>query len=187
MAFLEELQQSDHPRRRDYQRFTSRYEQGRPQEGYDDQEVARRYKEVATHADARTYRKAAHSALGRMQPAERSQFGQMIQQHAQQRGYTAEYDGQSTDPGVLADLTTQIHQQDPGLLSQVLGAAEGGTSGGGTTAGGSGSIAGSLLSGGTGGVASGVLGGIAGDNPIAKAALAGITSYAAKHLMDRSS
>jgi hypothetical protein len=187
MGFLDELQQPEHPRRRDYQKFTTRYEQGRPDEGYDGKEVASRYRQVATNADQHTYRKAAHAALGRMQPAQRRQFGQMVQQQAQQRGYQANYDGQSSDPGALADLVTQVHQQDPGLLSQLLGAVGGGSSGGKSSGGSLGGVAENLLGGGSGGAAGNVLGDIAGDNPIAKAALAGITSYAAKNLMDQSS
>lgn len=86
MGFFDELQPPDHPRRRDYQQFSKRYEQGRPEEGYDNAEVSRRYREVASQADPQTIRKAAHSTLGRMQPAQRAQFGQMLQQHAQQQG-----------------------------------------------------------------------------------------------------
>jgi hypothetical protein len=182
MGFLDELQQPDHPRRRDYQQFSKRYEQGRPEEGYDSAEVSRRYRDVAAQADPQTFRKAAHSSLARMQPEQRTQFGQMMQQSAQQRGIQVNYDGHSTDPGVLADLTSQLHQQDPGLLGQLMGAATGG--GGGTgTSGGAGGVAGSLLGGSSGGIASSVVGDLAGDNPIAKAALAGITSYATKNMM----
>jgi hypothetical protein len=88
------------------------------------------------------------------------------------------YDGQSTDTGTLANLATEVHQQDPGLLGQLLGAATGG-GGSASPSGGSSGVVGGLVE----NAASGVVGNAAGDNPIAKAALAGITSYATKSFM----
>jgi hypothetical protein len=177
MGLFDELQQPQHPRRQDYKQFTNRYEQGAPDEGYDDQEVSRRYNEVAGSVDPQTFRTSAQQALGRMQPAQRRQFGQMVQQQAAQRGHKVQYDGQSTDPGVVANLASDVHQQDPGLLSQLLGGVTGGSSGG-QSASGSQGVVGGLVS----NAAGSVLGDSASSNPIAKAALAGITSYATKSL-----
>jgi len=63
---------------------------------------------------------------------------------------------------MLAQLLSGLHQQQPGLLGQLLG----------------GSGAGGLLGGGGGGGAGGVLG-----NPLAKAALGGIAAMAAKRML----
>jgi hypothetical protein len=63
---------------------------------------------------------------------------------------------------MLAQLLSGLHQQQPGMLGQLLGGGGG---------------AGGLLGGGSGG-AGGMLG-----NPLAKAALAGIAAMAAKRML----
>lgn len=176
MGFLDELQQPGHQRRRDYEQFSKKYDKGSPEDGYDDEEVARRYHEVAQNVDEPTYRKAAKQALSKMKPQQRRQFGQALQQQARQHGNDIQYDGKSTDPGVLAGLTSQLHQQDPGLLGQLLGAAGGG--------GGIASALGGSGGGGAGGVVGSLLGG-AGGGSASKGVLAGIASYATKSLMNR--
>ena len=61
------------------------------------------------------------------------------------------------DPGYLAQVTGQMHQQQPGILGQLLGSALGGGGGGGSQ---------SML-----------------ESPIAKAALAGVAAMAVKQMM----
>jgi hypothetical protein len=170
MGFLDELlNQGDAKpgnKRSEYEQFAKRYDQGKPEDGYDDEEVGRRYNEVARNVDRPTYRKSAHQALSKMQPQQRRQFGQQLQQQAKQHGHDLKYDGKSTDPGVLADLTTQLHDKDPGLLGQLLGAAGG--------------------SGAGGGVVSSVLGSVTGGGGSAsKGVMAGIVSYATKNLLNK--
>ncbi len=60
-------------------------------------------------------------------------------------------------------MTTRVHQQSPGLLGQLLGGAGGGGLGG-------------MLGGGQS---------AGGGNPLVKAAMAGITAFAAKQMMGR--
>ena len=103
------------------------------------------------------------------------QLGQQLIQQARQQGQSFPdvngdgIDDRLQDPNFLAQKTTQVHQQQPGLLGQLLGGggasgghasgaggaapAGGGTSGG--TSGGMGGMLGSLL-------AKGIMGGIAG-------------------------
>lgn len=145
----------------DFQNFVSRYEQGQPQDGYSGQEAMDRYQQVATQLPHQNYVQAAEAAFGRMSPQQRGEFGQLLQQQAQQSniplpGLGASQGaagGQMQDPGILASVVGSLHQQDPNLLSQLLG-------------GGSGS------SGGSGG---NLLG-----NPAVRSALGGIAAMAAK-------
>lgn len=166
-------------RRDEYQDYTDRYDRGRPHEGYEDDEVARR-----CELDEDNYRHSARQAYERMDPDERHEFGRQLAEHVRSREYEGGYDGDRQgepsayddsryrDPQQLADMTTRVHQQSPSLLGELLA----GVSGGG--AGGAGGAMGSLL-GGHGGNQGGA------SNPLAKAAMAGITAYAAKQMINR--
>ncbi len=207
----------DEASRQDYQNFNDRYDNGAPHEGYEDSEVAGRYSDIAGQVDDDTYRQSAAQAFDRMSPDERAQFGQQLGQHAQSQGVNTGFDPNSadyTDSGQLADLTTRVHQQSPGLLSGLLGGGGSGNSGGGGSGnsgggalgglggmlgGGGGGGLGGLLGGGSGGAGGlggmlggggglgGMLGGggAGGGNPLLKAAMAGITAFAAKQMMNR--
>lgn len=175
MGLLEQLMGGG-DRRRDYQDFTDRYDQGQPHEGYDDQEVANRYNEVSGQIDPNTYRSSAQQAFEQMSPADRTQYAQQLHQQANSQGIDtgAPADGpQGNDPSMLADMTTQVHQQSPGLLGGLLGGGAGG------------GLGGLLGGGGMGGGLGGMLGGGGGGNPLMKAAMAGITAFAAKQMMNR--
>jgi len=181
--------------RNDFQDFVQRYEQGPPSVGYDDREVSQRYQQVAPHLSQDEYRQSAQDALSRMSSQERQQFGQYLQQQAQQQGLRGfvdrDRDGMDDrleDPAYLADFTSRIHQQQPDMLGGLLGGGGGGMGGmlGGLMGGGSsgGGGMGGLLGGGAPRQQMG--GGGIGDalsNPIAKAALAGIAAMAVKRAM----
>jgi len=110
----------------DYQQYGTLYEQGAPHEGYSDQEVLQRYQEVAPQLPAEDYQHAAEQAFSRMSPQQRMQFGQYVQQQAQSQNTPAQGFGQGVgpevydDPRYLAQHTTQLHQQQPGMLRQLL-------------------------------------------------------------------
>lgn len=181
MGFLDELLQQGNGKQDDYATFAKRYEQGEPEDGYDDDEVGRRYDEVSRHVDRKTYHKAAKQSLAKMKPAQRKKYAHELQQHAKQHGHELDYDGTSTDPDTLAGLTTQLHDKDPGLLGQLMGAAGGG--------GGAGGMVGSLISGaggsgGSGGMVGNLIGGAMGGSA-SKGMMAGIVSYATKSLMHK--
>ena len=116
----------------DYQGYVQRYQQGAPHEGYSDQEVVQRYQQVAPQLPPQDYQQAAEQAFGRMSPQERMQFGQLVQQQlqTQQTSVPAFAQGASPeaygDPRYLAEQTTQLHQQQPGMLTQLLGGGSGG-------------------------------------------------------------
>ncbi len=163
--------------------FARRYDQGSPHEGYDDDEVGGHYRSVDREVDDDTYRSSARQAFERMDPQERGQFRDMVRGSARQRGHDdldSDGDGIPDDAESLAEYTTRARRRDPDILGGLLGG------GGGAGAGG----LGSLLGGGGGGVAGG-LGGLLGGggggggmagNPIARAALAGITTMAVRRM-----
>jgi len=145
------------------QSYVQRYQQGSPHEGYSDQEVMQRYQQVAPQLGAQEFQTAAQQAFDKMPPDQRVQFGQYVQQQLQSQGTQMQAFGQGEpqkyqDANYLAQQATQLHQQQPGLLGQLLGGGGGG--------GGSGGGAGGLLA-----------------NPAAKAALAGIAAMAISNAM----
>ncbi len=156
----------------DFQGFVNRYEQGEPSEGYSDAEVLDRYQQVAPQLPQGSYMQAAEAAFARMSPQQRAEFGQFVQQQAQQQGINipgldqGNTQSRMQDPGFLAQMVGGLHQQSPGLLPQLLGMGMGALSGG---------MGGSGASGASG---AGILA-----NPAAKAALAGIAAMAVKQFM----
>lgn len=152
----------------DFQNFVNRYEQGAPHEGYSDQEVMDRYSQVASNLPANNYVQAAEQAFGRMSPQQRQEFGTFLQQQAQQHNIAIPQLSQGASPaqlqdsGFLAQALGAVHQQQPGLVSQLLSGVMSGHSGS------------SNASGGAGGILS---------SPAAKAAMAGIGAMAVKQFM----
>ena len=146
--------------RQEYQDFTQRYDQGAPWQGISDQEAYTRFQQVAPQLPPDMYQQSAQQAFERLSPDQRLQLGQYLQQQAHQQRVPFPHQGGMDafqDPGYLAQVTGQMHQQQPGILGQLLGGALGG--------GGSGGSQGML------------------ESPIAKAALAGIAAMAVKQMM----
>ena len=146
--------------RQSYQDFVGRYDQGPPYQGISDREAMSQYQQVATRLPPDMYQQSAQEAYARMSPQERMQFAQHLQQRTQQyQGFSFpdleqdRVDDRYQDPRMLAQMTSRMEQQQPGILGQLLG-------------GGGGGGAGSML-----------------DNPLAKAALAGVTAMAVKRMM----
>jgi hypothetical protein len=153
-----------------YQDFTQRYEQGAPWDGISDREAYDRYQQVAPQLSPQVYQDSAQEAFARLTPQQRMQLGQYLQQQAQQQGVSGfqdlnrdGVDDRFQDPGYLAQATGRMEQQQPGILGQLLGGALGTGMGG------------NQMGSRTGG---GML-----DNPIAKAALAGVAAMAVKKMM----
>jgi hypothetical protein len=139
-----------------YQDFVNRYQQGPPDQGYTNQEVAQHYQQVAHQLPDAVYQQSAEQAFAQMTPEQRQQFAEWLQTQSQQQGVNVPGmnqvgTGQYQDPGALAQLTTQVRQQQPDLLSQLLGGHSG----------------------------------TALDNPIVKAAAAGMVAMAAQHILSQ--
>ncbi len=141
--------------------FANRFQQGPVTEGYSDQEAVQRFQQVAPQLPPQEFQQSATQAFQQFTPQQRQEFGQFLASQAQQQNVNVPLPQQPSayqDPGTLAQAVTQVHQQQPGLLAQLLGAGSGG--GQSSTGGGS-----SMLS-----------------NPLAKAALAGIAAMAAQRM-----
>ena len=154
------------------QDFVSRYEEGGdPTTGFSGQEAVDHYQRAAQHLSPEEYESAAQQAFSRMNPQQRQQFGQMLQQRM---GGGVGQNAQLDDPRQLASLTSRYQREEPNGLASLFG---GGGGGGGL---------GSMFGGGGGGGSqqSGGLGDML-DNPLAKAALGGIAAIAFKNMMNR--
>jgi hypothetical protein len=140
--------------------FISRYEQGPVDQGYDDDEAFDHFQRVSQHADPDTMHRAAEQAFARMDPDQRAQFAQYLQQQA-----GGQFSGRMTsDPRDMAGMVSNMQRQNPGGLASLMGGGGGG---------GIGDALGGLLGGG-GGFPGGGLG---------KVALGGIAAYAMKEMM----
>ena len=162
--------------RQQIQDFTNRYDQGAPWDGISDQEAIENYQRIAPNVPPQVFQESAEQAFSRLSPQQRLQLGQYLQQQTRQQGHNFPdlnrdgIDDRLQDPRYLAQVTGQIQQQQPNLLGQILGGAMGGggMGGGGMMGGGGGGGIGALL-----------------NNPIAKAALAGIAANAARNMLSR--
>lgn len=127
----------------DHQDFANRYQQS-PQ-GISTQEAAARYQQVAPQLPPDVYQQSAEQVFARLSPQERMQLGQQLIQGAQQQGVNFPdvnrdgIDDRLQDPRYLAQVTTQVHQEQPGLMGQIFGG--GAASGGGLLGGSLGKIA----------------------------------------------
>jgi hypothetical protein len=150
--------------RDDYGDFARRYDQGHPSEGYDDREVYDRYNQVTRNMPDDMYVDSAEEAFRRMSPQERQEFGRHMQQRARQQNVSIPdfnqdgIDDRMQDPRAMAEMTGRMRQQQSGGLGGLLG---GGGMGGG---GGQGSLF---------------------ENPLARAAMAGIAAAAVKKMISR--
>ena len=104
---------------KEYSDFVDRYEQGDPSQGYSDQEVLKRYGEVA-HADPPDqYAQAAQEALSKLSPEERAEFVKMLQDRAAARGVKLP-GNVAPEPKELGQVLTDLHKK-PGQLRDMLG------------------------------------------------------------------
>lgn len=158
MGFLDELLGGGQ-RQKEFRDFVSRYDQGHPSEGYSDQEVLDRYRDVAHAVPADQYSQAAQEALARLSPEERASLAKTLQQRAQAQGVQLPAQV-GTSPRDLGNVFADLHQS-PGRLRDLLGGGGGAQPGPAEASGVS-----SMLS-----------------SPLAKAALAGIAAMVAKRYM----
>ena len=96
-----------------------RYDQGPPAEGYSDQEVVDRYRDVAHAVPPDQYAQAAQEALARLSPEERAEFLELLQERARARGVALPRQVGS-DPKDLGQVVTDLHEK-PGQLTDILG------------------------------------------------------------------
>ena len=107
MGILDELLGGGQ-RQKEYSDFVDRYEQGKPSEGYSDQEVLKRYSDVSHAVPSDQYAQAAKEALGKLSPEDRAAFMKMLQERAAARGVTLP--GQlAPEPKELGQVLTDLH------------------------------------------------------------------------------
>lgn len=176
------------------QDFVSRYEQGAPADGIDDDEVISNFQAVAGRLSPEEFEDSAAEAYERLSPEERREFAEYLKAQGGD-----DFDP-TDDPRELARLTSRVQTQQPDGLGGLLGGL-GGLLGGG---GGLGGLLGGSSGGqsqGLGGLLDGILGGQdQGQNqnqtrsqnqgqgnmlesPLVKAVLGGIAAMAMKRLM----
>lgn len=175
------------------QDFISRYEQGAPADGIDDDEVINNFQAVAGRVSPQEFEDSAAEAYERLSPDERRQFADYLKSQGGQ-------DFEPTDdPRELARQTARVQTQQPEGLGGLLsgGGGLGSLLGGGGGLGGllGGSSGGQGQGQGLGGLLDGVLGGQnqgRGQNqggtmqsPLVKAVLGGIAAMAMSRLMGR--
>ena len=117
MGILDELLGSGQ-RQKEYRDFIDRYEQGRPSEGYSDQEVLNRYDEVSHAVPSSQYAQAATEALDKLSPEERAEFVKMLQERATARGVALPRQA-APDSKELGQVLTDLHEK-PGQLRDIL-------------------------------------------------------------------
>jgi hypothetical protein len=118
MGILDELLGGGQ-RQKEYKDFVNRYEQGAPSEGYSDQEVLKRYGEVAHAVPRDQYAQAAQEALSKLSPEQRAAFVKMLQEQAAARGVKLPQEV-APEPKELGEVLTDLHET-PGQLRDVLG------------------------------------------------------------------
>ena len=132
MSFLENILGGGGQQRQDYDDFVNRYDQGAPWDGISEQEAYNHYQQVAPQIPPDVYQQSAQEAFSRMSPQQRMQFGQHLRQQAPQYGVNVPdlnqdgVDDRMQDPGFLAQVTSRMDQQQPGVLGQILGGGGGG-------------------------------------------------------------
>jgi hypothetical protein len=165
MGIMDELRGGQ--RKKDFQDFVKRYDQGHPSEGYTDEEVLEKYRDVAHAVPPDQYAQAAQEALARLSPEERAEFARMLQERAQARNVPLP-ERMESNPRDLGSVLTDLHQT-PGRLRDLLG---GGSSAAPRQGAGAPAQSGGLDS------LTSILG-----SPLAKAALAGIAAMVARKVM----
>jgi len=161
--------------------FVNRYEQGDPTEGYSADEAMQYFGQVAQHASPDQMDRAMRESMGRLNPSQRQEFAQMLQQRM---------GGQVQRP---------MTDHDPNDLDGFMGGL-GQMFGGGGGGGGLGGLLGGLLGGGMGSANAGAMsgngntsrngggGGGLGDlinSPVGKAVMAGAAAFAMKEMLGR--
>lgn len=127
MDFLDDLLGGG--RKQQYEDFATRYQNGPPYDAIGNDEALQRYSELSPNLSREDYRESAEQAFSRLSPQERGEFSRWLRTKSQQQGVSVPPDFNNDgiddrmqqDPGQLAEMTTQMHDQDPNVLEQLLG------------------------------------------------------------------
>jgi hypothetical protein len=183
--------------------FLRRYQEGGdPTSGFSLPEALQRFGQIVPNLSPDQFQHAAQQSFNNMSPQLRDQFGQILQQQAQQHGLNlpdllGAGQQQLQNPNFLAGVTSNMHQN--GMLNQILAGALSGAMGGFSHGGVQGALGGAqsgALGAAGGGALGGVLGGMAGNvaenaagnlgpfgSPAIKAAIGGIAANAVQSIL----
>jgi hypothetical protein len=110
--------------REDHQAFVERFRQG--PRAVSDEEAASRYEQVAPSLPPDVYQQSAQEVFAQLTSEQRMQLGQALIQSAREQGQSFPdvnqdgIDDRLQDPDYLAQTTTQVERQQPGLLGRIL-------------------------------------------------------------------
>jgi hypothetical protein len=116
--------QQDHEQAQD---FVKRYEQGPPTSGFTGQEAQQQYQKIAGKIPPDLYKKAAQEAFARLSPQERQQIVQHVKQQGQKQGnkHAQNWQDNETDPSQMAERMTQMQQNSPDMVNQLVSSVAG--------------------------------------------------------------
>lgn len=127
-------QQPPH-RQEDYQDFNQRYDRyNDPNDptddsAFDQDDVQERYRHMLRNAPPDAFDDAQEEAFQRLSPQQREDLARQLYQYQQQGqgGYQQQVDPRSLaqDPRALGRMLRQTEQQQPGVLDQLFGGAQG--------------------------------------------------------------
>jgi hypothetical protein len=162
--------------------FVNRYEQGNPTEGYSPDEAMEYFGRVAQSASPDQMDRAMRESMGRLNPNQRQEFAQMLQQRMGGQVQRPMTDNDSNDlDGFMGGLGQMF---GGGSGGGGLGGLLGGLLGGGIGSANAGSVPGNGNTSRNGDGGGGGLGDLI-DSPVGKAVLAGAAAFAMKEMFDR--
>ncbi|MGI8406386.1 MAG: hypothetical protein ACR2OE_16775 [Thermomicrobiales bacterium] len=109
--------QNDEQKQNQAQDFVSRYEQGAPADGITTDEAVSNYQAVAGQISPQDLEDSADEAFHRLTPDERRQFAQWLKE----RGGDQVGDLTGDDPRRMAQVTSNLQQNQPDGLAGLLG------------------------------------------------------------------
>src|SRR3712207_4527345 len=113
------------PRRKEYEDYVQRYDQGDPWDGISDDEAVSRHDEVQQHLSDDDYELSAAEAYERLRPEQRRELARMLRTQGRERGVDLGEDDfdddREVDPRRLARMTRKARKQKPDLMGQLLG------------------------------------------------------------------
>jgi hypothetical protein len=98
----------DNVKREQIEDFVKRYDQGKPSDGISEQETKQQYDQVTAQLDDREYEQSAKESFQKLDPQERREVSRELGQ------------GETDDPGELAQATTKVRKEQPDLLRDLM-------------------------------------------------------------------
>lgn len=122
MGLRDILENDNDDDRQRYRDFADRYERGRIDEGYDEDEARRHYSRFERDMDDDEFERSARATFERMDPGDRRQYSRELRRRGRERGHDfGRDDDDNDDPSVLAGMLRGARQRESGGLGGMLG------------------------------------------------------------------